>query len=153
MMRKLVTIPLVSLALFLGAGTAHAAGAVEMQVEHILRGALDEYNEGMEAGDASPWVKYFTPNVIRSAPGGTQIGKEAFSAFYEAEFKAYKAHISVRRILVSGRTGAMVLGWDAVDRATGKALSVEMAMFVELASSGRFESLALYFDPAGGSRK
>jgi len=55
---------------------AFAAGAVEMQVEHILVQTIDEYNQAMEANDPAGWVRYFTDNVRRHSPVSDQQGKK-----------------------------------------------------------------------------
>jgi hypothetical protein len=56
-------------------GAAFAAGAVEMQVESIIRQAMEEYNQSMENNDPAARVKYFSDNVSRTTPVSSQSGK------------------------------------------------------------------------------
>ena len=68
-----------------------AAGAVEMQVEHILVQSIDEYNLAMESSDSSGLMKYFTDNVQRRSPLSEQTGKKDFSEYFAWEFKTFQA--------------------------------------------------------------
>ena len=149
-MRKGVLIVIAALAgvavSALPAGKALAAGAVEMQVEHIVVQAIDAYNDAMEAGDPAGWVKYFTDNARRHDPLGDQHGKAEFAAYYEREFKTCRAKIVTKKFIVSGRTAAVVFVWDAMPRPSGGVQQVEMVGIFELASSGRFDALSFYFD-------
>ena len=58
--------------------TTFAAGAVEMQVESIIRQAMEEYNQSMENNDPAAWIKYFSDNVNRTSPVSSQSGKKIF---------------------------------------------------------------------------
>ena len=127
---------------------AFAAGAVEMQVEHILVQTIDEYNQAMEANDPAGWVKYFTDNVRRHSPVSDQQGKKEFEAYCAWEFKNFQARYVTKKILVSGRSAAVVFVWDAVHKSSGTPLQIEMVGIYELASSGKFESVSFYYDTA-----
>ena len=127
---------------------ALAAGAVEMQVERIVKIAIMEYNSAMRSGDAARWLKYFTDNVKRQGPDGAQVGKQAFSDYYQWEFGNFEASWKSKRMLISGRSGAVEFEWDAVHRPTGAPVKLDMVAIFELASSGKFESANFYFDTA-----
>jgi hypothetical protein len=107
------------------ATTAQAAGSVEMQVEHLVKQAMEEYNAAMETGDSASFVKYF-----------------------DAEFKAYKATYQIKKMLVQGNSAAIVFTWDAVDRKTGDFVKIDMVGLYEVGSSGQFSSATYYFDSA-----
>lgn len=130
------------------ARVALAAGAVEMQVEHIVVQAIDEYNEAMASGDPSGWLKYFTDNVRRHTPLSDQQGKRELTDYYGWEFKNFQAKIVTKKILVSGRSAAVVFVWDAVHKPSGTPVQMEMVGIYEMGSSGRFESVSLYYDTA-----
>lgn len=119
-----------------------------MQVERIVIIAIDEYNDAMAAGDPDGWVKYFTDNVRRHAPQSAQQGKQAFSDYYRGEFGKYRARWNTKKMIVSGRSAAVVFEWDAVHKPTDTPLKVDMVAVFELASSGKFESVSFYFDTA-----
>lgn len=125
-----------------------AAGAVEMQVEHILLQAVDEYNQTMEAGDSSPWMKYFTDNVFRHSPIGDQQGKKDFGEYVAWEYKNFQAKYVTKKIIVGGRSAAILFIWDAIHKASGTPLKIEMVGIYELASSGKFDSVSFYYDTA-----
>lgn len=125
-----------------------AAGAVEMQVEHILVQTIDEYNLAMEANDSAAWMKYFTDNVSRRSPMGDQQGKKNFADYYAWEFKNFQAKYVTKKIIVSGRTAAIVFEWDAVHKVSGTPVKIEMVAIYELASSGKFDSVSFYYDTA-----
>lgn len=127
---------------------AVAAGAVEMQVEHILVQTIDEYNQAMEANDPAGWLRYFTDNVRRHSPVSNQQGKKDFEDYCAWEFKNFQAKYVMKKILVSGRSAAVVFVWDAVHKPSGTALQIEMVGIYELASSGKFESVSFYYDTA-----
>ncbi len=127
---------------------AFAAGAVEMQVEHIVVQAIDEYNEAMASGDPSGWLKYFTDNVRRHSPLSDQQGKRELADYYGWEFKNFQAKVVTKKILVSGRSAAVVFVWDAVHKPSGTQVQMEMVGIYEMGSSGRFESVSLYYDTA-----
>lgn len=128
--------------------TALAAGAVEMQVEHIVVQTIDEYNQAMEVNDPNTWLRYFTDNVHRHGPLSDQQGKQEFAEYYGWEFQNFRAKYVTKKILVSGRTAAVVLVWDAVHRSSGTPLQIEMVGIYELGPSGRFESVSFYYDTA-----
>jgi hypothetical protein len=128
--------------------TALAAGAVEMQVERMVIIAIGEYNDAMEAGEPGGWLKYFTDDVRRQSPQSAQQGKQEFSGYYRSEFENYRARWNTRKMIISGRSAAVVFEWDAVHKPTGNPLKVDMVAVFELASSGKFESVGFYFDTA-----
>jgi len=128
--------------------TAIAAGAVEMQVDRIVKIAIMEYNSAMRDGDPAGWLKYFTDNVKRRDPQSAQEGKQAFAAYYGWEFENFQAGWSTKKVLISGRSGAVEFEWDAVHKASGTPLKVNMVAIFEMASSGKFESVDFYFDTA-----
>ena len=128
--------------------TAFAAGAVEMQVEHIVVQTIDEYNQAMEAGDPQSWLRYFADNVRRHSPLSDQQGKKDFSDYYAWEFKTFQARCVTKKILVSGRSAAVVFDWEGVHKPSGTPVKLEMVGIYEMASSGRFEAVSFYFDTA-----
>lgn len=119
-----------------------------MQVERMVIIAIDEYNDAMEAGEPGGWLKYFTDNVRRQAPQSAQQGKQEFSEYYRSEFENYRARWNFKKMIVSGRSAAVIFEWDAVHKPTAAPLKVEMVAVFELASSGKFESVDFYFDTA-----
>jgi len=127
---------------------AAAAGAVAMQVERIIKTAIMEYNAAMRDGDAARWTKYFTGNVKRNAPQGSQEGMQAFSEYYAWEFGNFDATWNTKRMIINGPVGAVEFEWDAVHKATGNPVKVNMVAIFELASSGKFQSVDYYFDSA-----
>jgi predicted SnoaL-like aldol condensation-catalyzing enzyme len=139
--------PLLCLSL-LQARTAVAAGAVEMQVARIVNSAVDGYNRAMETGDAGGWLKYFTDNVHRQGPLSVQDGKQAFAEYYQREFETFQARWTSTHMVISGRSGAVEFEWEAVHKASGTPMKVDMVAVFELASSGKFESVKFYFDTA-----
>jgi ketosteroid isomerase-like protein len=132
----------------LQARSAVAAGAVEMQVARIVNSAVDGYNRAMEGGDADRWLKYFTDNIHRQGPLSVQDGKQAFSEYYQREFETFKARWTTRDMVISGRSGAVEFDWEAVHKASGTPIKVEMIAVFKLAPSGKFESVNFYFDTA-----
>jgi len=130
------------------ATTAHAAGSVEMQVEHLVKQAMAEYNTAMESGDSASFVKYFASNATRESPLSRQSGRADLAKYFEAEFKAYKASYQIKKMLVQGNSAAIVFTWDAVDRKTGDTLRVDMVGLYEVGSSGQFSSATYFFDSA-----
>ena len=131
-------------------GSARAAGAVEMQVDRIVKIAILEYNSAMRSGDGDPtrWLKYFTDNVKRQGPRSAQEGKQAFADYYAWEFGNFEATWTTKRMMVSGRTGAVEYEWDAVHKASGTPLKLNIVVILEMASSGKFEAADFYFDTA-----
>jgi len=131
---------------------AVAAGAVEMQVEHIVSMSIDEYNQAMEAGDPSSWLKYFTDNVARNGLLSSQSGKQEFAEYYRWEFANFKAKYVVKKTIVSGRSAAVVYVWDAVHKPSGTPLQLETVAVYEMGPSGRFESVSFYYDTAKAAK-
>ncbi len=130
------------------AQSAVAAGAVEMQVEHILVQSIDEYNLAMESSDSSGLMKYFTDNVQRRSPLSEQTGKKDFSEYFAWEFKTFQAKYVTKKIIVSGRSAAILFVWEAIHKASGTPLKIEMVAIYDLASSGKFDSVSYYYDTA-----
>lgn len=138
---------LVGLFVLVLGGSVHAAGAVEMQVERIIDGAISEYNQGMESGDPQGWLKYFTDNVKRESPLSSQQGRAQFDEHYRSEFNSFKVQLTPKRKVVSGRSIAVLFDWEGTHRPSGAPIKVEMAAFFEVSTSGRFDSVAWVFDP------
>ncbi len=130
------------------AGDAQAAGSVEMQVEHLVKDALAEYNSAMEANDSASFLKYFSSNATRETPLSRHAGRTELARYFEAEFNAYKASFQVKKMFVQGNSAAIVFTWDAVDRKSGDALKIDMVGLYEVGSSGQFSSATYYFDSA-----
>ncbi len=130
------------------ATTAQAAGSVEMQVEHLVKQAMEEYNAAMETGDSASFVKYFASNATRESPLSRQSGRADLARYFDAEFKAYKATYQIKKMLVQGNSAAIVFTWDAVDRKTGDFVKIDMVGLYEVGSSGQFSSATYYFDSA-----
>jgi hypothetical protein len=126
----------------------HAAGSVEMQVEHLVKQAMEEYNTAMEAGDSAGFLKYFASNATRETPLSRHSGKPELIRYFDAEFKTYKASYQIRKMFVQGNSAAVVFTWDAVDRKSGDTLKVDMVGLYEVGSSGQFSSATYYFDSA-----
>jgi hypothetical protein len=138
-------------AIALAAGVARnalAAGSVEMQVEHLVKAAMEEYNTAMEAEYSASFLKYFASNATRETPLARQSGRAELSRYFEAEFKAYKASFQVKKMFVQGNSAAIVFTWDAVDRKTGDSVRIDMVGLYEVGSSGQFSSAIYYFDSA-----
>lgn len=100
------------------------------------------------ANDPAGWVRYFTDNVRRHSPVSDQQGKKDFEAYSAWEFRNFQARYVTKKILVSGRSAAVVFVWDAVHKPSGTPLQIEMVGIFELASSGKFESVSFYYDTA-----
>ena len=130
------------------AGDALAAGSVEMQVEHLVKNAMAEYNSAMEANDSASFLRYFASNATRETPLSRHAGRAELARYFEAEFKTYKASFEVRKVFVQGNSAAIVFTWDAVDRKSGDALKIDMVGLYEVGSSGQFSSAIYYFDSA-----
>jgi ketosteroid isomerase-like protein len=133
------------------AGNALAAGSVEMQVEHLVRNAMAEYNAAMEANDSASFLKYFSSNATRETPLSRHAGRAELARYFEAEFNAYKASFQLKKVFVQGNSAAIVFTWDAVDRKSGDALKIDMVGLYEVGSSGQFSSATYYFDSAKAS--
>jgi hypothetical protein len=129
-------------------GRVLAAGAVEMQVERIVLIAIEQYNQAMQAGDPGEWLKYFTDNVRRKDPLSAQQGKQAFTDHYAREFKDFQAQWTTRKMIISGRSAAVEFEWSGVHRPSGTPVKADAVAILELASSGKFESISYYFDTA-----
>jgi len=125
-----------------------AAGAVEMQVEHLTKVSIEEYNEAMDAGIPDNWVKYFTDNVTRTDFLSSQHGKGEFAEYYQQEFKNFQAKMVINKMIVGGRSVAVVFTWDAVHKPSGRSLKLDMVAIFEMASSGKFDSVSFYYDSA-----
>lgn len=80
---------------------------------------IDEYNQAMEANDPAGWVRYFTDNVRRHSLVSDQQGKKEFEDYVAWEFKNFQAKYVTKKILVSGRSAALVFVWDAMHRPSG----------------------------------
>jgi len=148
---SLLAIPfgvLLLMSVLLQVRSAMAAGAVAMQVERIVKIAIMEYNSAMRDGDTARWLKYFTDNVKRQAPDGSQQGMKAFAEYYGWEFENFEATWATKRMIISGPIGAVEFEWDAVHKASGTPVKIDMVALFELASSGKFESVTFYFDTA-----
>ncbi len=152
-MRRLVSLlPHLALVLFcLGqvtASTAHAAGSVAMQVEHLVKQAMEEYNSAMETGDSASFAKYFASNATRESPLSRQSGRADLAKYFDAEFKAFKATCQIRQVIVQGNMAAVAFTWNAEDRKTGDFIKIDMVGLFEVGSSGQFSSATYYFDSA-----
>ena len=128
---------------------AVAAGAVAMQVERIIKIAIMEYNSAMRDGDSTRWTKYFANNVTRTTPQASQEGMQAFADYYAWEFENFNASWTTKRMIINGPVGAVEFEWDAVHKASGNPVKVNMVAIFELASSGKFQTVDFYFDSAG----
>ena len=129
-------------------GSAMAAGSVEMQVEHLVKQAMAEYNTAMETSDSASFAKYFASNATFETPTGRFSGRKEIAKYFEAEFKTFKATYDVKKMLVQGSSAAIVITWDGVDRTSGDALKVEMVGVYEVGSSGQFSAARYYYDSA-----
>jgi hypothetical protein len=128
--------------------TALGAGAVEMQVEHIVVQTIEEYNQAMEAGDPEPWLRYFSDTVRRHSPLSDQQGKKDVAEYYAWEFKNFQAKYVTKKVLVSGRSAAVVFDWEGVQKPLGAPIRLEMVGIYEMGPSGRFDAVSFYFDTA-----
>mgnify|MGYP003349182605 CR=1 FL=1 len=82
-----------------------AAGSVAMQVEHLLKQAMSEYNSAMEEGDSAAFVKYFASNAKYETPLFRYAGRNDLARHIEGEFKTYKAHYQVSKMIVQEKLG------------------------------------------------
>ena len=137
-----------ALLLTLGARTALAAGAVEMQVERIVVTAIDEYNAAMEAGDPAGWLKYFTDSVKRRDPLAAQSGRQEFADYYAREFKTLQMKWTTKKMIIMGRSAAVEFEWAGMHKDSNTPVKLDAVAMLEMASSGRFESINFYFDTA-----
>jgi ketosteroid isomerase-like protein len=127
---------------------ALAAGSVEMQVEHLVKQAMAEYNSAMREGDSASFLKYFASNATRLTPLSKHSGRAELARYFEAEFKTFEASLQVTRMFVQGNSAAVVFTWDAVGRASGEPLKIDMVGLFEVGSSGQFSAATYYFDSA-----
>ena len=130
------------------ATSAFAAGSVAMQVEHLIKQAMAEYNSAMEEGDSAAFTKYFASNARYESPLFRYAGREQIARHVEAEFKTYKARYQVNKMFMQDNSAAIVLTWDAVDRQSGEQVKLDMVGLFEVGSSGQFSSAVFYFDSA-----
>jgi hypothetical protein len=130
------------------ANPSFAAGSVAMQVEHLVRQAMAEYNSAMEEGDSAAFVKYFASNAKYESPLVRYSGRAELARHFDAEFKAYKARFQVTKMFVQDNSAAIVLTWDAVDRKSDEGIKIDMVGLFEVGSSGQFSSAVFYFDSA-----
>lgn len=133
---------------FLFSTPSFAAGSVAMQVEHLVRQAVEEYNMAMEASDSGSYLRYFASNARYESPLFRYSTRAELARHFDAEFKTYKARFQVNKMFVQENSAALVLTWDAVDRKTGDAVKIEMVGLFEVGSSGQFSSATYYFDSA-----
>jgi len=145
LLRRCVGAILVTAAL---AGDALGAGSVEMQVEHLVKNAMAEYNTAMEVNDSASFLKYFASNATRVTPLSRHAGRAELARYFEAEFNAYKASFQVKKVFVQGNSAAIEFTWDAVDRKSGDVLKIDMVGLYEVGASGQFSSATYYFDSA-----
>ncbi|MFN0314612.1 MAG: nuclear transport factor 2 family protein [Burkholderiales bacterium] len=130
------------------ATSALAAGSVAMQVEHLVRQAMEEYNTAMEANDSASFLKYFAPNASYETPLFRYSGRAELARHFGAEFGTFKARFQMNKMFVQGNSAAIVLTWSAVDRKSADATKIDMVCLYEVGSSGQFSSATCYFDSA-----
>jgi hypothetical protein len=139
-------IGLISASLF--ASSAFAAGSVAMQIEHLIRQSIAEYNSAMDEGDSAAYLKYFASNAKYESPVFAYSGRTDLAKHLAAEFKTYKARYKVNRMYLLENTAAILLTWEAEDRNSGNSISIDMVGVYEVGSSGQFSSAVFYFDSA-----
>jgi hypothetical protein len=130
------------------APAALPAGSVAMQIEHLVRQAVAEYNSAMEANDSAAFLKYFASNASYETPLFRYSGRAELARHFGAEFSTYKARYQVSKMFVKDSSAAIVLTWDAVDRKSGDAFKIDMVCLYEVGSSGQFSLATCYFDSA-----
>lgn len=130
------------------ASSALAAGSVAMQIEHLVRQSIAEYNSAMEEGDSAAYVKYFASNAKYESPVFSCAGRADLARHFAAEFKTYKARYKINRMYLLDNTAAIMLTWDAEDRTSGDTVTIDMVGVYEVGSSGQFSSAVFYFDSA-----
>ncbi len=136
------------LAVMMFAPTAFAAGSVSMQVEHLVKAAMAEYNTAMEDGDSAAFAKYFASNAKYESPFVRLSGRTELARQFDAEFKTYKARFQVTRMFIQENWAAVVMTWEATDRKSNDETKVDMVGVFEVGASGQFSSATLYFDSA-----
>jgi len=139
---------LIALAALIAPLSAFAAGSVAMQIEHLVRQAMEEYNNAMETNDSASFLRYFSSNATYESPLFRYTGRADLARHLEAEFNTYKARFQMSKMFVKDNAAAIVLTWDAVDRKTGDSHKIDMVGLYELGSSGQFSSAVYYFDSA-----
>lgn len=125
-----------------------AAGSVAMQVEHLIRQAMAEYNSAMEEGDSAAFAKYFASNARYESPLFRYAGRDQITRHIDSEFKTYKARYQLNRMFLQDNAAAIVMTWDAVDRKSGEEIKLDMVGLFEVGSSGQFSSAVFYYDSA-----
>jgi len=130
------------------APASFAAGAVAMQIEHLVRQAVAEYNSAMEGTDSGAFVKYFASNAKYESPLFSYAGRDQLAKHVDAEFKTYKARYQVNKMIVQDNAAALVMTWNAVDRSSGEEIKLDMVGLFEVGSSGQFSSAVFYYDTA-----
>lgn len=125
-----------------------AAGSVAMQVEHLIRQAMAEYNTAMEESDSAAFTKYFASNIKYESPVFRYTGRTDLARHLDAEFKTYKARYQVTKMFVQESSAAIVMTWEAEDRKSGDTIKIDMVGLFEVGSSGQFSSATFYFDSA-----
>jgi SnoaL-like domain len=147
-LRKAYGLP-VAFMLALGFATpAFSAGSVAMQLEHLVRQAVEEYNTAMEANDSASFLRYFASNASYETPLFRYSGRAELARHFEAEFSTFKARYQMNKMFVKDSSAAIVLTWDAVDRKSADAVKIDMVCLYEVGSSGQFSSANCYFDSA-----
>ena len=119
-----------------------------MQVEHLIRQAMAEYNAAMEEGDGTAFAKYFASNAKYESPLFRYAGRDQIGRHLDAEFKTYKARYQVNKMFSQDNTAAIVLTWEAVDRKSNEEVKLDMVGLFEVGSSGQFSSAVFYYDSA-----
>lgn len=125
-----------------------AAGSVAMQLEHLVRQSVAEYNSAMEEGDSAAYVKYFASNAKYESPVFSYSSRNELARHLAAEFKTFKARYKVNKMFIQDNVAAIVLTWIAEDRSSGNEITLEMVGLYEVGSSGQFSSAVFYFDSA-----
>ena len=119
-----------------------------MQVEHLIRQAMAEYNSAMEEGDSAAFVKYFSSSAKFESPLFNLNGRADLTRHFAAEFKTYDARYRVKKMFVQDNQAAIVMTWEATDRKSGDSLKLDLMALFEVGSSGQFSSATYYYDPA-----
>ena len=128
--------------------SSFAAGSVAMQVEHLVKQAMAEYNTAMEESDSAAFGKYFASNAKYESPLFKYSTRADLARHLDSEFKTYKARYQVNKMFIQETSAAIVLTWEAVDRASGDEYRIDMVGLFEVGSSGQFSSATFYFDSA-----
>ena len=99
--------------------SSFAAGSVAMQVEHLVKQAMAEYNTAMEDSDSAAFGKYFASNAKYESPLFKYSTRADLARHLDSEFKTYKARYQVNKMFIQETSAAIVLTWEAVDRKSG----------------------------------